>query len=231
MKPNIKLLLTLIIAFGPFHSIPSNSTPTKPHSERRVIVDSDLSLDQALGNQNIPGNIKAHLRLVNVHYYSFDGKLHRGQLVVHKALRAEVIAIFRDIERSRFPIAKVIPISKYNFSDELSMLDNNSSAFNYRLIEGSSKLSNHALGRAIDINPFQNPIVRNGIAQPAGAAYNPKASGTIVSGGIVVRAFKKRGWTWGGNWKRLKDYQHFEKRLTQNVPREYPPPANKTLLR
>jgi len=123
----------------------------------------------------------------------------------------DIIAIFRDIERSKFPISKVIPISKYKFSDTQSMLDNNTSAFNYRSVGVTTVLSKHALGRAVDVNPFLNPMIRRGVIEPEGAKYDTKVNGTIVAKGVVVRAFKRRGWRWGGDWRSLKDYQHFEK--------------------
>jgi peptidoglycan L-alanyl-D-glutamate endopeptidase CwlK len=176
-----------------------------------IIIDSDLSLADALGAQEIPGPVKEQLRLVAVSYYSFDGKLHRGQLIIHRSLQRDIVEIFRELERARFPIAKVIPVSKYNYSDDDSMADNNTSAFNYRRVEGTRTLSKHAFGRAIDINPFLNPVIQRGVTRPEGATYNPRASGAITKNGLVARAFRRRGWQWGGGWKNKKDYQHFEK--------------------
>lgn len=188
----------------------AQSSILKPRNERGIISDSALSFEEALGTQDIPDYIRANLGLVNVRYYSFDGKLHEGQLVLRKNLQNDIIEIFQELEKKKFPIAKVIPISKYKFSDEASMADNNTSAFNYRLIEGTTKLSKHALGRAIDINPFLNPYIRNRTVEPRGAEYDHTVPGTIVADGILVKAFKQRGWTWGGDWSSLKDYQHFE---------------------
>jgi peptidoglycan L-alanyl-D-glutamate endopeptidase CwlK len=215
-KTHITRLIKLIPVLAFLHlSACAQSSSPKPIGNQatgsQVISDSNLSFAEALGNQNIPDYIKADLSLVNLQYYSFDRKLHQGQLVIRKDLEGDIIAIFKELERNKFPIAKVIPISKYDFSDELSMLDNNSSAFNYRPIKGTSKLSNHALGRAIDINPFLNPLVRDGIVEPTGAGYDPQIPGTIVRDQIPVKAFKARGWKWGGDWNNLKDYQHFEK--------------------
>ena len=104
------------------------------------------------------------------------------------------------------------PITCFGWSDEASMAADNCSAFNYRLIAGTDRLSRHAAGRAIDINPFENPaITLNGIVCPAGAAYRPGEPGTFGDGDRVVRAFKKRGWRWGGEFSHLHDYHHFEK--------------------
>jgi hypothetical protein len=185
------------------------STPS-PASES-VVIDSALSFEEAIGGQTVPEEVRADLVLVDVRYYSFDGRAHQGQLLIHKDLRREVEEIFVELAKSKFPVAKVIPVSKYGFSDELSMEDNNTSGFNYRAIAGTTKLSNHALGQAVDINPLLNPYIRNGMVEPRGAKYDPNVPGTIVAEGVVVMAFKKRGWSWGGDWNSLKDYQHFEK--------------------
>lgn len=177
-----------------------------------ILIDADYTLDEALEGIDIPGWIRNELTLVNVEYYSFDDKLHRGQIVIHKELAKDIEEVFELIKEKRFPVAKVIPIVKYNWSDEKSMLDNNTSAFNYRVVKGTNRLSNHAYGRAIDINPFQNPYIRNNYISPKGSSYNPNKPGTITKDSFLVKEFKKRGWTWGGDWKTLKDYQHFEKK-------------------
>ena len=102
---------------------------------------------------------------------------------------------------------------EYNWSDDKSMRDNNTSSFNYRFLSGSKVLSMHASGLAIDINPKQNPYVKNGSNSPAGSIYELDENGTICPDSEIVRAFKEKGWTWGGDWKSLKDYQHFQKSL------------------
>lgn len=179
-------------------------------SKEPVVVDSQMTREEALGNNTFPQSVLASQELVTVRYYSFDEKLHEGQVVVHRDLADDIRAIFRDIEASKFPIAKVIPIVRYGWSDDKSIADNNTSAFNYRTIAGTKKLSDHARGRAIDINPYLNPwIGRSGVAK---RPYTTGRAGTLVAGDAVVQAFKKRGWSWGGSWKNSKDYQHFYKR-------------------
>jgi peptidoglycan L-alanyl-D-glutamate endopeptidase CwlK len=202
------LLHLTACAQNPYKSAPA-STPSPEYGS--VIIDSALSFEQAIGSQTVPEAVRADLVLMNVRYYAFDGREHQGQLLIHKDLRPEIEEIFIELAKSKFPVAKVIPLSCYGFSDELSMEDNNTSGFNYRSIADSTKLSNHALGRAVDINPLLNPYIRNEIAEPHGAHYDPNVPGTIVADGVVVTAFKKRGWSWGGDWNSLKDYQHFEK--------------------
>ncbi len=90
------------------------------------------------------------------------------------------------------------------------MAANNTSGFNYRHVPGHNSLSNHAFGRAIDINPVQNPYMQNGLATPPGAVYRPGQPGTITDGPIV-QAFERRGWHWGGRWRFQTDWQHFDK--------------------
>jgi hypothetical protein len=96
------------------------------------------------------------------------------------------------------------------------MKDNNTSGFNYRFISGSKILSKHASGLAIDINPKQNPYIKNGTTTPDGSIYEIDSIGTLTEDSRIVKEFKKRGWTWGGDWKSLKDYQHFQKILSED---------------
>jgi len=181
--------------------------------EQGFVIDSNVDFEEAVNGLSIPKSVLENLRIVDVYYYGFDDKLHKGQLVVHKDVVLNIIEIFEFIRESRFPIDKVVPISKYGWSDEKSMQDNNTSAFNYRFISGTRVISNHASGLAIDINPRFNPYVKNGNNLPVNCVYDTTKAGTISSGSQLVKEFKKRGWQWGGDWKSLKDYQHFEKKL------------------
>jgi len=181
--------------------------------EQGFVIDSDVAFEEAVAGISIPQSILENLRLVDVYYYGFDEKIHKGQLVVHKDVVLDVIEIFEVIRESRFPIGKVVPISKYGWSDENSMKDNNTSAFNYRFISGSRVISNHAAGLAIDINPALNPYIKNGNSLPENCIYDTTKVGTISASSELVKEFKQRGWQWGGDWKSLKDYQHFEKKL------------------
>ncbi|MGE5364372.1 MAG: M15 family metallopeptidase [Bacteroidota bacterium] len=178
---------------------------------RAQIVDSDMTLSQALSGQGIPDNIQRELNLLDVKYYSFDGKIHKGQLVVHRSVSEDVREVFEIMLEEKFPIARVIPVQRYDWSDELSMKDNNTSAFNYRRVKGTRIMSKHSYGRAIDINPQQNPFFKRGKYSPAGAVYRKDQPGTLTAGSRIVKEFKKRGWRWGGEWRSSKDYQHFEK--------------------
>lgn len=173
------------------------------------IIDSSIPPEGALAGKDIPMEIKENLILVEVSYVSFDNLLHIGQLVVHKRVAEEVVEIFDQLAKMKFPIQHIIPIGNYNWDDDLSMAENNSSAFNYRVIHGTERLSNHSYGLAIDINPVQNPYVRgDGSTVPPGATYDTAKPGTITSD--IASLFKSYGWEWGGDWQH-KDWQHFEK--------------------
>jgi peptidoglycan L-alanyl-D-glutamate endopeptidase CwlK len=172
------------------------------------IIDSAMNLQEALAGIEIPANIKNSLTIIEVQYISFDELLHQGQLVLHKDLTNEVIEIFKEIVRLRFPIQHVIPIVAYAWDDEASMSANNTSAFNYRLIYATNTPSNHSYGRAIDINPLLNPYTAiDGSVQPQGATYEPARPGTIQHGDPLVSAFGDRGW----HWLAERDWQHFDK--------------------
>lgn len=163
-----------------------------------------------------PQEILERLCLVSVQYYSFDGLLHEGQIVVDRRLEDDVKTIFDAIVRERFPLQAVIPASDSCFvwDDNVLMNANITSAFNYRTIAGTEKLSLHALGQAIDINPLFNPYIgATGNVSPEGAIYDSARLGTITSDSFLVKLFTELGWMWGGYWTDRKDYQHFEKKL------------------
>jgi hypothetical protein len=157
------------------------------------------------------------LRRVEINYIGFDGKTHRGDLIVHEDLAAEVVAVFEQLLELRYPIEKIRTVDNYpTADDELSMEDNNTSAFNCRVIPGTGHWSQHAFGRAIDLNPLLNPeIDRTGAIQPKTAApyldRNRTDPGILHAGDAAVRVFTDRGWHWGGDWRSPIDYQHFER--------------------
>ncbi|MCU1262509.1 MAG: family peptidase [Bryobacterales bacterium] len=156
------------------------------------------------------------LRRVSVSYWDFAGRPARGALVVNKELTAEVQAIFGELFDHGFLIEKMQPIEAFGGSDDRSMEANNTSAYNCRDVTGvKGTFSNHSWGRAIDINPLTNPYVKGRkVLPPAGSAYLDRTRaypGGILRDSFTVKAFLKRGWTWGGSWPDRQDYQHFEK--------------------
>jgi hypothetical protein len=156
------------------------------------------------------------LRRVNVEHIGFDGQTHRGELIVHEDLVPDVIAIFEQLYRLGYPVEKIRTVDHYSDADdELSMEDNNTSAFNCRKIPGTNEWSPHAYGRAIDINTLLNPcLYASGYFEPQNAAVyldrNRTDPGLLHSDDPAVRIFTDRGWQWGGYWM-TPDYQHFER--------------------
>lgn len=155
------------------------------------------------------------LRYVRVLHMGFDGKTHVGELVCHKDLAQDMVEIFKTLYQEGYPIEKMHLIDDYGGDDEASMEDNNTSCFNFRPVSGTSTLSQHAYGRAIDINPLYNPYVTASGYEPANAgayvdrtAENPYA---IAPSDLCYQLFADRGYTWGGYWQSVQDYQHFEK--------------------
>ena len=153
------------------------------------------------------------LRVVTVDHWGMGGHLLTGEVVVHRDLAAGIVRTMRDLHAARFPFARMELVDLYWGDDDASMAANNTSAFNCRAVTGGSGWSEHAYGRAIDVNPVQNPYVRGAtVLPPAGGAYVDRGnhrSGMIQPGDAVVDAFAANGWSWGGSWSSLKDYQHF----------------------
>ena len=145
---------------------------------------------------------------IEIPFINFSGNEDIGYLQVHKNVKDEVINIFNEIKELGFPIFNMVTIDKYDYDDKKSVVSNNSSGYNFRFVNGSTKLSNHAIGLAIDINPKQNPWLHPSALNIF--PYVPGEKGTIESGSDIVNIFNKWGWFWGGNWKN-PDYQHFFK--------------------
>lgn len=204
MKYSFLLLIAALIV--PFILI------GKGDKKDNVIVDSNFTWEQAIKGTNATKEVLDELYLLDVKYYSIDGKIHKGQIIIAKELKNEVKEVFELILKEKFPVNKVIPIVKYNWSDSASMADNNSSSFCYRVIAGTNKLSQHALGRAVDINPYFNPFIENGIITPKGGKYDTNRKGTFTKDSPIVKKFIELGWRWGGNFNDYKDYHHFDKK-------------------
>jgi hypothetical protein len=146
-----------------------------------LIVDSAMDFDSAVAGTSAPQELLKTLRLIAVRYRGFDGRLHQGQLVVHRDLAAEIGEIFSLIQRWGFPLGRAVPIVQYGWCDEASMAEDNASAFNYRLVEGTRRLSRHATGRAIEINTLRIPVFYPDAASPRRALYRP-ATGVLDEG-------------------------------------------------
>lgn len=184
--------------------------------EDTVIVDSNMSFDEAIKGTTAPQEVIDQLELINVEYYSTDGKLHRGQFILNKSVKKDIIEIFEFIKEIRFPVHQAVPIVAYDWDDDASMKDNNSSSFCYRKVAGTGVLSRHALGKAIDINPYFNPLIwkppyEDRPVMPEGAVYDIKKEGTFYHDHPVVKEFRKRKFTWGYYFKNYYDNHHFHR--------------------
>jgi poly-gamma-glutamate synthesis protein (capsule biosynthesis protein) len=158
------------------------------------------------------------LRYLRMRYVGFDGRTHRGEMVVHEDFAAAVTAVFERLYDARWPIQRMRLVDAYRGDDDRSMAANNTSGYNCRRVAGSRAWSAHAYGAAIDVNPVQNPyLTGSSIAPPAGSrfaaidrsAHARVPAGAIRTGDVVVQAFARIGWEWGGKWSQSKDYQHF----------------------
>ena len=180
------------------------------------------SLSVSMKSKNIwtsecPVSIES-LRLLNITYYDFENKLLSGQIVAHEKVAKNVISIFEELLKIRFPIKKISLIDDYNGSDQLSMSDNNSSCFNYRKIANSDIISMHSYGLAIDINPVQNPYIFDSkienkleIWPDEGKLYLNRTNQRAGMVEQIVTLFAYYGFTvWGGSWNEPLDYHHFQ---------------------
>lgn len=154
------------------------------------------------------------LRLIRMNHWGFDGRTHTGELIVHKDAVRPLLHVFGKAFEARFPIRRMRVMAEYGGSDARAMADDNTSAFNCRPVTGDPhKVSRHAWGDAVDINPVENPYVdiRGTAHPPNGRAYLDRADprpGMIRAGDAVTAAFREAGWHWGGRWSN-PDYQHF----------------------
>ena len=162
---------------------------------------------------------RADLVLLTVPYWDYTGKTKTGQLVVNKSVGDDVMDVFKTLYTDKsYAFERIELIDKYGGNDRASMAVNNTSAYNCRTVSGTNRLSSHARGLAIDINPFTNPYVwKEGTSPPGATAFDTlkerqaakNKPGMILRNSAVVKAFKAKGWKWGGDWKFIKDYQHF----------------------
>lgn len=163
---------------------------------------------------------RAELRYLLLPHYDGQGCVRIGEMVCNAAIADELVEIFRQLYQQAYPIERMVLIDDYDGDDELSMKANNTSCFNFRRVAGSKKLSRHAYGMAVDINPLYNPYVRtlNGwrVVTPEGAARYADRSLDDIPYKITLKdpaykLFRKYGYSWGGSWRTRKDYQHFQK--------------------
>lgn len=199
------------------------SFPVSPEeAELMVAADDAIPAVNILDSNKtaaVSYNDLCHLMIL---HYDFNGEVQTGELICNQAIADDLLEIFYELYLNEYQIEKIRLIENYNGDDTLSMLDNNTSCFNYRVVDGSTSLSKHALGLAIDINPFYNPYVvfqkdGNTYISPAGSEiYTDRSKDfpyKIDENDLCYKLFKEHGFIWGGNWNSMKDYQHFQKTL------------------
>ena len=231
-------LLLLFIAFGLSNSLMAQTSLDWRAGE--VVSQSELkqlNIDSCFVAEKISDDVFARmwkksykadctidrneLRYLRVLHVNRHGKTQMGELVCNKAIANDLVAIFKKLYEAGYRIERMVLIDEYGAIDEISMSDNNTSCFNFRKINGSAKLSKHSLGMAVDINPRTNPCVhpKTGVVEPANGkdyAYNrDKHKSGIIKlinhQDLCYKLFKAHGFKWGGDWKSVVDYQHFEK--------------------
>lgn len=202
--------------------LPEQLASVEPESLFTAEPISDAVFDRINGisYQENPYISRDDLRYLRVLHYNPAGDICTGELICNQAIAADLTEIFRTLYDAQYPIARMVLIDAYNGDDEASMADNNTSCFNYRVIAGSTTLSNHAKGLALDINPRNNPYITfnadgsENVAPANAQAYADREAFfpmKIDADDLCYQLFTSHGFTWGGSWDTPKDYQHFEK--------------------
>ena len=189
----------------------------------QTIPDSVWTTMQGRTWHDNPYINRSDLRYLRISHYNLEGRIHVGELICNKLIAQKLLAIFRELYRAHYPIQQIRLPDNYGADDERQMRANNTSCFCYRNVSGSKNLSKHARGLAIDINPLYNPYIRyskkdgSQIVEPAtGKPYIDRKADfpyKITTNDLCYKLFIKHGFSWGGAWRTMKDYQHFEFRL------------------
>jgi hypothetical protein len=223
----VKVATLALVVAGALWTAPASVSSDSPGAEARDNVKGfDYQVREIKGKtrQRMTGvswrpGCPVHidnLRLIRTTFWDFTGKRETGSIVVHKGESGEIVRVFRRLYRHKFKIRRMQLIDRYDASDHASMNADNTSGFNCRYIAGTSNWSQHAYGRAIDINPIENPYVTSSghVSPPAGAPYANRSrhdKGMVHRGDHAYRAFAQEDWKWGGDWSGTKDYQHFSR--------------------
>jgi len=213
--PSLAKIITiaLVLTSSVFSEYSSSISPITPEIKKRMIKGSSW-------RNGCPVSLN-DLRYLRLKHINFNGKDVMGEIIVHKEVSVEVTEIFEALYKIGYPIRKMRLVSDYQGSDWDSIESDNTSAFNCRAATGSKKWSKHSYGKAIDINPIENPYIsRKGyISHKASASYRKRVhhdatyadKAVLLKNDKAVQLFKKYGWKWGGDWSGVKDYQHFSK--------------------
>jgi D-alanyl-D-alanine carboxypeptidase-like protein len=188
------------------------STPAFRGSVTAIGPERAAAMTGVSWRQGCPVQLR-DLRVVTATYRDFSTRARTGRVIVHRDVAAGVLGVLRRLYAAGFPLRRMVPVDAYGASDFRSIEADNTSAFNCRYVDGTQRWSEHAYGRAIDVNPIENPFVSGGrTSHPASVPYldrTPCRAGMACTGNVLVQAFQAIGWGWGGNWGSVKDYQHF----------------------
>jgi hypothetical protein len=223
--------LTLLVAVSACTGTPNQTAePAPPHPPTSVTAPSPSPSPSPpptftardATTADVPRSWRAgcpvgpdQLSVLTLSHWGFDNEPHVGTLIAHRSVAAGLVTVFQTLYNERFPIRLLEPVDRYDGSDDASMAADNTSAFNCRkaVAEGTPSWSEHAFGRAIDVNPVENPYVFGArVLPPAGRAHLDRTAyrpGYAVAGGVLVAAFAQAGWKWGGARRSNPDYQHF----------------------
>ena len=187
-----------VVSYSPIHHV---SVVAQLDEEVSTVSAQDLGASWEKGCPVGPKNLRA----LDLTHLGFDGRLHRGRLIVHRDVVDDLVYVFKKALAANFPIRQMVPVSEFDGDDQASMAADNTSVFNCRRVIGrSSHMSEHAYGTAIDINPMENPYRVNGHTYPEGAEHG--GPGAITSDSVIVRAMTQVGWGWG---RAYSDLHHF----------------------
>lgn len=234
--PNEDIPPQLSLAPGPGVALAAEKAPVSSDESMQAQDDGRVTLTEGFYYVKLSDTIKERitgksypveekdsrlsydaLRYLVIRYYDFHGDTHGGELIVHKDLAKEVLEIFHKLYEAKYPLASVRLVDDFNADDDASTSANNTSGFNYRFVAGTKSRSLHSYGMAIDVNPLFNPYVKGDNVDPDSAAVYADRSrnfpGKIDKNDLCYKLFTERGWEWGGDWKTVKDYQHFSKEV------------------
>lgn len=179
-----------------------------PRAQWRAMVEAGMVRPEC------PIQRREQLRRVDLVYVDFDGETQRGHLIVNRDVAQTVGRIFETLYDEEYPIAQMTGVEAYDGDLNASLDANNTSAFNCRQpdqIQAPFTESPHANGRAIDINPVQNPWIdlRCDCWRP-GPEHKKRddEAGKIRKGSLVWQLFTEAGWIWQNI--DTPDYMHFD---------------------
>jgi D-alanyl-D-alanine carboxypeptidase-like protein len=212
MRRSATVVAIVVIVLGVWSPVGAGSGEPFVASVSRLDRETRESMTGSSWHGGCPVELR-RLRLVRLMYVGFDREPHHGRLVVHRRWADEIVDVFRRLYRREFPIRRMRLVDRYGADDGESMRHDNTSAFNCRYVAGTTEWSQHAFGRAIDIDPVENPYVDGShVSPPNGEPYADRSDvrpGMIFERDVVWRAFHRIGWEWGGTWASAQDYQHF----------------------